>query len=229
MSNLKSTQKASNQDQTPSQSPAETTLGLAMKKAGVDTPEGIPSRRNSPDELNLQTSEDMTPQSLCGLQNHQNHPLTYFPPVFHKLSLEDIDVLITLNAFLQDDKIFQWGVDLKESKSTDAESAALSEGDETTLTIHYKGLLEHCYIQDVDKDSSTSKIYPIYASVSSTSSGVGHPPEYSFNLWVVDADWKIILNKKAPLKNLLELLYPDVLNFKLSWGNYLGDSFTVAL
>lgn len=215
MSNLKSTQKASNQDQ----SPAETTLGLAMKKAGVDTPEGIPSRRN------LQTSESMTLQNLGGLQNHQNHPLTYFPPVFHKLSLEDIDVLITLNAFLQDDKIFQWGVDLKESKSTGAESAALPEGAETTLTIHYKGLLEHCYIQDVD----TSKIYPIYASVSSTSSGVGHPPEYSFNLWVVDADGEITLNKKAPLKNLLELLYPDVLNFKLSWGNYLGDSFTVAL
>lgn len=216
MSNLKSTQKASNSDQTPNQSPAETTLGLAMKKAGVDTPEGIPSRRNSPDELNLQTSESIT---------LHNHPLTYFPPVFHKLILEDIDVLITLNAFLQDDKIFQWGVDLKESKSTGAESAALPEGAETTLTIHYKGLLEHCYIQDVD----TSKIYPIYASVSSTSSGVGHPPEYSFNLWVVDADGEIILNKKAPLKNLLELLYPDVLNFKLSWGNYLGDSFTVAL
>ncbi len=197
---LKSTQRASNLDQTPNQTPAETTLGLAMKKAGVDTPEGIPSRRN------LQTSEG---------QNLQNHPLTYFPPVFHKLSLEDIDVLITLNAFLQDDKIFQWCVE--------------STGAETTLTIHYKGLLEHCYIQDVDKDSSTSKIYPIYASVSSTSSGVGHPPEYSLNLWVVDADGEIILNKKAPLKNLLELLYPDVLNFKLSWGNYLGDSFTVAL
>lgn len=201
MSNLKSTQKASNLDQPP----AETTLGLAMKKAGVDTPEGIPSRRN------LQTSESMTLQNLGGLQNHQNHPLTYFPPVFHKISLEDIDVLITLNAFLQDDKIFQWCVE--------------STGAETTLTIHYKGLLEHCYIQDVD----TSKIYPIYASVSSTSSGVGHPPEYSLNLWVVDADGGIILNKKAPLKNLLELLYPDVLNFKLSWGNYLGDSFTVAL
>lgn len=211
MSNLKSTQKASNLHQ----SPAETTLGLAMKKAGVDTPQGIPSRRN------LQTSESMTLQNLGGLQNHQNHPLTYFPPVFHKLSLEDIDVLITLNAFLQDDKIFQWAVDLKKSESTGAATA----GAETTLTIHYKGLLEHCYIQDVD----TSKIYPIYASVSSTSSGVGHPPEYSFNLWVVDADGEIILNKKAPLKNLLELLYPDVLNLKLSWGNYLGDSFTVAL
>lgn len=224
MSNLKSTQKASNRDQTPNQPPAETTLGLAMKKAGVDTPEGIPSRRN------LQTSESMTLQNLGGLQNHQNHPLTYFPPVFHKLSLEDIDVLITLNAFLQDDKIFQWAVDLKEYQSTGAESVgAESVGAETTLTIHYKGLLEHCYIQDVDKDSSTSKIYPIYASVSSTSSGVGHPPEYSFNLWVVDADGEIVLNKKAPLKNLLELLYPDVLNFKLSWGNYLGDSFTVAL
>ena len=197
---LKSTQRASNPDQTPNQSPAETTLGLAMKKAGVDTPEGIPSRRN------LQTSEG---------QNLQNHPLTYFPPVFHKLSLEDIDVLITLNAFLQDDKIFQWGAEL-----------AIHE---KTLTIHYKGLLEHCFIQDVNKDSGTSKIYPIYASVSSTSSEVGHPPEYSFNLWVVDADGEIILNKKAPLKNLLELLYPDVLNFKLSWGNYFGDSFTLAL
>lgn len=215
MSNLKSTQKASNLDQTPNQSPAETTLGLAMKKAGVDTPEGIPSRRN------LQTSESMTLQNIGGLQNHQNHPLTYFPPVFHKLSLEDIDVLITLNAFLQDDKTFQWAVDLKKSESTGAATA----GAETTLTIHYKGLLEHCYIQDVD----TSKIYPIYASVSSTSYGVGHSPEYSFNLWVVDAGGEIILNKKAPLKNLLELLYPDVLNFKLSWGNYLGDSFTVAL
>lgn len=192
---LKLTQRASN----PDQSPAETTLGLAMKKAGVDTPEGIPSRRN------LQTSEGQN------FQNLQNHPLTYFPPVFHKLSLEDIDVLITLNAFLQDDKIFQWS----------AESA----GAEKTLTIHYKGLLEHCFIQDVN----TSKIYPIYASVSSTSSGAGHSPEYSFNLWVVDTDGEIILNKKAPLKNLLELLYPDVLNFKLSWGNYLGDSFTVAL
>lgn len=201
MSNLKSTQKASNLNQ----SPAETTLGLAMKKAGVDTPEGIPSRRN------LQTSESMTLQNIGGLQNHQNHPLTYFPPVFHKLSLEDIDVLITLNAFLQDDKIFQWGAELASP--------------EKTLTIHYKGLLEHCFIQDVN----TSKIYPIYASVSSTSSGVGHPPEYSFNLWVVGADGGIILNKEAPLKNLLELLYPDVLKFKLSWGNYLGDSFTLAL
>lgn len=206
---LKSTQRASNPDQTPNQTPAETTLGLAMKKAGVDTPEGIPSRRN------LQTSEGQN------FQNLQNHPLTYFPPVFHKLSLEDIDVLITLNAFLQDDKIFQWAVDLKQYESTGAELA----GAEKTLTIHYKGLLEHCFIQDVN----TSKIYPIYASVSSTSSGVGHSPEYSFNLWVVDADGEIILNKKAPLKNLLELLYPDVLNFKLSWGNYLGDSFTVAL
>lgn len=209
MSNLKSIQKASNQDQTPNQSPAETTLSLAMRKAGVDTPEGIPSRRNSPDELNLQTSDIL-----------KNHPLTYFPPVFHKSNLDDIDLLITLYAFLQDDKIFQWVAEPANS---------LLGGAEKTLTIHYKGLLEHCYIQDVNKGSGTSKIYPIYASVSSTSSGVGHQPEYSFNLWVVDADGEIILNKKAPLKNLLELLYPDVLNFKLSWGNYLGDSFTVAL
>lgn len=155
------------------------------------------------------------------MSSNLKNPLAYHcPPKLLGAKNEMIDPKVALAGILESDRIWQLAV--------------VETPDTSTLVLHYKGMVEHLYKVVLAKSpdgvsNGSTKLYQVFASLSSHLNGIGTEPTYKFSIWMVDHEGCIIEQHSVELKEVLQELFPEVETFKVLWKRSLEGSFLLNL